>query len=131
MAEFGGILIFILAIFGLLQIILFFKIWEMTNDTKKTANNINMLTKHLCRAEYVKLNGCTLESKGITCDIDGFKIVFSDGVSGEFKDSDKCSFVIDNNIELKYENQGYTCDAMHEYLTTKIQIQKGLSKDTL
>ena len=38
----NGILYFILIVFGVLQIILFFKIWGMTNDTEKIKSMLNL-----------------------------------------------------------------------------------------
>lgn len=37
-----GIVSFILIVFGVLQIILFFKIWGMTNDTEKIKSMLNL-----------------------------------------------------------------------------------------
>jgi hypothetical protein len=38
----SNFLTFVLCVFGVLQIILFFKIWGMTNDTKKIKDMLNM-----------------------------------------------------------------------------------------
>lgn len=53
MGNFSFIVSIIVLIFGVLQIILFFKIWSMTNDIKKIAN------KTTCKNyNYYILKGC-------------------------------------------------------------------------
>ena len=89
--QFIGILF---VVFGVLQIILFFKIWVMTNNIKDVVvtmnkltrnsnisietieaiknnmdimlKNSNISTRHLCKEEYLRSHNYSLESKGIT-----------------------------------------------------------------
>lgn len=129
----------IFIVFGVLQIILFFKLWGMTNDMKDVVINMNLLvrnsnttTKHLCRDEYIKLCDYSLESKGITCVVENFKVIFSDGTSGELEEV-KSSYsgniygvVTDDNQLLVYVDIDDACAALHEYLASKNELQKNL-----
>ena len=129
--QFIGILF---VVFGILQIILFFKVWGMTNDMKRTADNVeslirnsNITTKHLCKDEYIRSCGYTLESKGITYTLDEYKIKFSDGVQGEIKYLDgRVAIITDDSYALIYYNLDYATCALHEYLTSRKQLGRGL-----
>ena len=137
MGNFTEILGIVMLIFGVLQIILFFKIWGMTNDLKSVARtndlaelirNSNLLAKHFCKDEYIKACGYSLESKGISYTNQGNKITFSDGKQGTLLD-DKYMYPIriDNNDELHYNTEEQACAALHEYLTSKNIVQDGLT----
>ena len=131
----------IFVVFGVLQIILFFKVWGMTNNAERMERTMNILvknsnitTKHMCREEYIKSCDYSLESKGITYVVEGDKVIFSDGVEGEVKQIKQseyyslCYFITDDNYKLIYDNEDCMCEALHEYLTTKNILENGLSQ---
>lgn len=141
----GGIIAIISIVVGIvlfiLPIILFFKLWRMTNTVERVmiqmdvlARNSNITTRHLCRDEYVKACDYLLESKGITYIVEDHKITFSDGIHGELKEVKKGSsnlydiygVLTDDNHILVYEDLDDACVALHEYLTTKHELQKNL-----
>ena len=141
MEEFTVFVAIIFVVFGILQIILFFKIWLMTNDTKEILNNmnkqtecLNLLTTHFCKEEYIKSCNYSLKSKGITCVVDGYKVTYSDGVVGELKQNGsnataiRYSFLTDDNYQLMYKTRDLVCAALHEYLTNKNEVKAGLVK---
>ena len=120
---------FIIAIiFGILQLILFFKIWGMTSNTKKSTLYIEMLAKHLCRDEYNKAHGSTLKVKGLTASKDDNTITFSDGVVGVLGKTEDGQYYIttDENHKYVYENIDFACSALHEYITNKQKLTSGL-----
>ena len=139
MDEFVSVTLFIAAIFGILQIVLFFKIWGMTNDTKRMSNDISIIANNLVNTMHYMNNNQTSpklvkkeidackEKYGVTYTIDGGYVCFSDGIFGEIKQYEKqCSFVTKDNYELLYLNSECACLALYEYLTTNKESLDGL-----
>ena len=136
---FGAIMTLASVAFFILSIILFFKIWRMTNDIRimtnsidSLAKNLNIITKQTCNEEYIKTCDYSLESKGITYNIEGCMVSFSDGINGEIKEvtgsqsGDKYGVLTDDNYILVYTNVDAACTALHEYITSKRELEKDL-----
>ena len=98
----------------------------------KQTEFLNILTGHFCREEYIKHCGYTLESKGITCNVEDGKAIFSDGVVGNLKQTGsnaffvQYSFITEDNYQLIYTTKDSACAALHEYLTNKNEVKAGL-----
>ena len=135
MEGFALLLSIVSLVLTVLNIILFFKIWGMTNDmrqVKKTmdslTDNVKLLSKHFCEEEYVRLHDGILKAKGITYVQDGNTITFSDGVVGAIYPGDVSnlvSFHTENKDRLFYENMDLAINALYEYLTTKEECKRG------
>ena len=136
MELFGGLALLssiISLVLAVLNIILFFKIWGMTNDmqqvkkiTDSLTDNVKLLSKHFCEEEYVRLHDGILKAKGITYVKNGNTITFSDGVVGTIHPHDNISyFQTDRKDLLFYKNSNFTANALYEYLTTKEECKIG------
>jgi hypothetical protein len=133
--------------FGVLQIILFFKIWGMTSDVAKMASDVAKIAGNLRDVVLNSHSSSTMhtpassdavstedskptyanKSKGITYAVYGSVVTFSDGIKGEIKQySTQCSFITEDNFELLYQDLDCACIALYAYLTTHKELQAGL-----
>jgi hypothetical protein len=63
MEDFLGIIGFISIIFGILNIILFFKIWDMTDNVKSIKKNVDLFFLHRQHAEIEEKEDAVFEAK--------------------------------------------------------------------
>lgn len=121
MLTFTGIIIIV---FGILQIILFFKIWGMTNDVKAIKN------------KYLKVDSSTKEISNNINQLDtqspipnnvplftecGNEITFTDGKKGRIKTyprNKECSIYDSKGKEIIYNDRQAAIQALYTFLTT-------------
>lgn len=79
----------IFMVFGILQIILFFKLWEMTNDVKLLRNHF--VSQAEANTPLQKSDSPSkpipgiINNNGITYIINGKNVEYSDGIKGTLK----------------------------------------------
>ena len=123
----------IFMVFGILQIILFFKLWEMTNDVKLLRNHF--VSQAEANTPLQKSDSPSkpipgiINNNGITYIINGKNVEYSDGIKGTLKiypGYPECGVITDDGFELLYTNVYYACEDLHQYLTEKTESSNGL-----
>lgn len=111
----------IMIVFGILQIILFFKIWGMTNDVNAIKNKyLNSDSLQHSLTQNIKLTPPSIDSIPYYTEC-GNDITFADGKKGRLKSyprNRECSIYDDNNNEIIYNNRNAAIKALYIYLST-------------
>lgn len=111
-------------IFGILQIILFFKIWKMTNNVEKIAQIMSSANKTIDNK-----NNNTQANDQISSQQSDEKITFSDGLCGRIKPYPgypESGVITKDGYELLYNNREAAINALHEYLKNGSESQTEL-----
>lgn len=111
-------------IFGILQIILFFKIWKMTNNVEKIAQIMASANKTIDNK-----NNNTQANDQISSQQSDEKITFSDGLCGRIKPYPgypESGVITKDGYELLYNNREAAINALHEYLKNGSESQTEL-----
>lgn len=123
----------ILIVFGVLQIILFFKLWGMTNDVRLLKNH---LLSQLGAKPHSQASSSpseptpgVIKNNGVTYTVTGKDVEYSDGIKGVLKTYPgypECGVITDDGFELLYNDVFYASEALYQYITKKIESPKGL-----
>lgn len=111
-------------IFGILQIILFFKVWEMTNNVEKIAQIMASANKTIDNK-----NNNTQANDQVSSQQSDEKITFSDGLCGRIKPYPgypESGVITKDGYELLYNNREAAINALHEYLKNGSESQTEL-----
>lgn len=111
-------------IFGIVQIILFFKIWKMTNNVEKIAQIMSSANKTIDNK-----NNNTQANDQISSQQSDEKITFSDGLCGRIKPYPgypESGVITKDGYELLYNNREAAINALHEYLKNGSESQTEL-----
>lgn len=111
-------------IFGILQIILFFKIWKMTNNVEKIAQIMSSTNKTIDNK-----NNNTQANDQVSSQQSDEKITFSDGLCGRIKPYPgypESGVITKDGYELLYNNREAAINALHEYLKNGSESQTEL-----
>ena len=107
---------------GILEIILFFKIWGMTNDVRK-------LTNHFCKQENVAKGEAADKPSNIPTNLDNYELDEYDHRLDEVKVGDKVRRASDGKIlevisigEKVLECRGGMLDGIHSYPKDALSI---------
>lgn len=123
----------VMLVFGILQIILFFKLWGMTNDVKSIKNHLisQLGTKthsQISNSPSKPVPG-VIKTNGVTYTVTGKDVEYSDGIKGTLKTYpgySECGVITDDGFELLYNDVYYASEALYQYITKKTECPKGL-----
>lgn len=124
----------VMLVFGILQIILFFKVWGMTDDVSSMKRDLKLL------AEIAKFNQknsaptqvapAEIEMRDCDFNIDNKGYVkFADGISGRVKlypGYSTCAVITKEGYELLYNTRDAAVRALHAYLETGAELKSDL-----
>ena len=123
----------ILIVFGVLQIILFFKLWGMTNDVRSLKNH---LISQLGAKPHTQASTSpsepvpgVIKNNGISYTVTGKDVEYSDGTKGSLKTYPgypECGVITDDGFELLYNDVYYASEALYQYITKKTESPNGL-----
>ena len=123
----------ILIVFGVLQIILFFKLWGMTNDVRSLKNH---LISQLGAKPHTQASTSpsepvpgVIKNNGISHTVTGKDVEYSDGTKGSLKTYPgypECGVITDDGFELLYNDVYYASEALYQYITKKTESPNGL-----
>lgn len=120
------ILSFVVLVFGILQIILFFKVWEMTNNVEKITQILTSANK---TTDTKNDNTRSMDHDKTSCQQNDEKITFSDGLCGRIKPYPgypESGVITKDGYELLYNNREAAINALHEYLKNGSELQTEL-----